>query len=225
MDEHIDDVGPWVEAVVPDAREDHRLRHDATRIAHQVLEQREFSGPQLDVLALSGHTAGQQIEREIRHFQPGRLRGRRRAADQRLHSCEQLRECEGLREVVVAASLEAAYAIIDRMTRAEDEYRYALAAATQSVDQRETIEKRQAQVDDGHIGARLERECESAFSIACNFNREASLVQAVCDELGERAVVFDDEGAHIFKKKSPAINCTAGPSPKDEGRGTKDVVS
>src|SRR5688572_25692689 len=41
--QHIDDVGPRIEAVVPHVREDHRLRHDPPGVAHQVFEQRKLT--------------------------------------------------------------------------------------------------------------------------------------------------------------------------------------
>src|SRR5262249_41144057 len=38
-DEHVYDVGLRVEVVFPHAREDHRLRHDAAAVAHQIFEE------------------------------------------------------------------------------------------------------------------------------------------------------------------------------------------
>ena len=52
--EHVDDVGARVEAVIPDVRQDHRLRHHPAGIAHQVFEQRELARTELDVVALPG---------------------------------------------------------------------------------------------------------------------------------------------------------------------------
>src|SRR5919199_1157498 len=63
--EHVDDVGLWIEVVLPHVRQDHRLRHDAPGIAHQVLEEREFARPKLDRLAGARDAARQQIEHEI----------------------------------------------------------------------------------------------------------------------------------------------------------------
>src|SRR6478752_2950027 len=56
VDEHIDDIGAGVEAVVPDVRQDHRLRDDPTGVAHQILEQGQFARAQLD-LAAAPHRA------------------------------------------------------------------------------------------------------------------------------------------------------------------------
>src|SRR3954447_22670462 len=42
VNQHVHHVRAGIEAVVPDVRDDHRLRHDPSRVAHQVFEQREF---------------------------------------------------------------------------------------------------------------------------------------------------------------------------------------
>src|SRR5712692_5850274 len=54
-DEHVDHVGLRVEAVVPDVRQDHRLRDDVAGIAHQVLEQRELARAEIDRRAAARH--------------------------------------------------------------------------------------------------------------------------------------------------------------------------
>src|SRR5215203_2735310 len=52
--QHVDDVGLWIEGVVPDVRQDHRLRDNLARISHQVPEERELARPQLDRRAAAG---------------------------------------------------------------------------------------------------------------------------------------------------------------------------
>ena len=47
-DQHVDDVGLGIEVLLPDMREDHRLRHDAACVAHQVFEERKLARPELD---------------------------------------------------------------------------------------------------------------------------------------------------------------------------------
>ena len=152
VDEHVDDVGARVEAVVPDVRQDHRLRHHAAGVAHQVFEQRELARPQRSMLAAAAHRAPRtQVEREVADRQPRRRRRRRGAADQRLDAGEQLRERERLGQVVVAAGLQPA-------TRSSTVCR-ALRISTgvvslppaQLLDQREAVELREHDVDDGDV--------------------------------------------------------------------------
>src|SRR5687768_7349153 len=49
-DQHVDDVGAWIKGIPPHVREDHRLRENASRVPHQVFEQRELARPQFDDL-------------------------------------------------------------------------------------------------------------------------------------------------------------------------------
>src|SRR5687768_7250949 len=44
--QHVHDVRPRIEAVVPYVGEDHRLRDDTPCVAHQILEQRKLTGPE-----------------------------------------------------------------------------------------------------------------------------------------------------------------------------------
>src|SRR5581483_10246189 len=44
-DEHIDDVGLRIEAVLPHVRQNHGFRDDSTGIAHEIFEQRELTRP------------------------------------------------------------------------------------------------------------------------------------------------------------------------------------
>src|SRR5215203_6756796 len=47
--QHIDDIGSGIERVVPHMRQDHCLRDDPSGVAHQVLEECELAGPELDL--------------------------------------------------------------------------------------------------------------------------------------------------------------------------------
>src|SRR5215510_16418205 len=60
--QHVDDVGLRIEAVVPDVRQDHRLRDDAAGVAHQVFEQREFARAEIDRFAIACDLARKQVE-------------------------------------------------------------------------------------------------------------------------------------------------------------------
>src|SRR6476620_4018773 len=46
-DQDVHDVGLRIEVVLPDMRQNHRLRDDAPDVAHQVFEQRELARPQI----------------------------------------------------------------------------------------------------------------------------------------------------------------------------------
>ena len=63
-----------------------------------------------------------------------------RAADERLHARQQLGERERLGQVVVAAGLEAADAIVDGPPGAQDEHRRPHAARAHPIDERQAVE-------------------------------------------------------------------------------------
>src|SRR5258707_34878 len=58
MHEHIDNIGLWIEAVVENMFEDHRLGDGAAGVAHEVFQQRELARLQLDRLVGALHLSG-----------------------------------------------------------------------------------------------------------------------------------------------------------------------
>src|SRR5258706_16421211 len=58
-DQDVDDVGLRVEVVLPDVRQDHRLRDHFPGVAHQILEERELSWTEIDGRPRARHTPGE----------------------------------------------------------------------------------------------------------------------------------------------------------------------
>src|SRR3954447_19372121 len=73
-----DDVRARIEMNVPDVLEEHRACDHLTSVAHQILEQAEFSRLQLDQFPISPYRARQEIKFQIKHAQFGLCRGRAR---------------------------------------------------------------------------------------------------------------------------------------------------
>src|SRR6476646_681750 len=101
----VDHVGPRVEVVTPDRRQQPLLRHGASRVPHQLLKEEELSVGERDRPATVIDLAPDQVQR-CRADHQLRLVGSRRGAEARPHSREQLLEREGLREVVLRAEFE-----------------------------------------------------------------------------------------------------------------------
>src|ERR1051325_8960849 len=118
MHENIHHVGLRIETVVPHVFENHGLRHDTPGVAHEKLEQRKLSRLKLDAGTGARDFARNEIEGEICHREPGWFSGVRRAANQGLHAGEQFGKRKRLYEIIVAAGLQPAHAIIDRGLRA-----------------------------------------------------------------------------------------------------------
>src|SRR5437879_4693864 len=64
-DEDVHDVGLRIEAVFPDVRQNHRLRHDAAGVAHEVFEKGELAGPQIEDDVVPRDAPRQQVEDDI----------------------------------------------------------------------------------------------------------------------------------------------------------------
>src|SRR5450759_432480 len=71
MDEDVHDIGLRIEAVVEDVFEDHGLGDRAIGVAHEVFEQRELAGLQLNLLAAALHVAREQIQGQVAHYEAG----------------------------------------------------------------------------------------------------------------------------------------------------------
>src|SRR4051812_14115924 len=111
--EHVHDIRTRIEAVIPDVRQDHRLRHHPAGISHQIFEQRELARAQLDVVPLPGGTPRHQVERQVANGEVGGGRRARRPADEGVDAGQQLGKGERLGQVVVAAGFEPLHAVIN----------------------------------------------------------------------------------------------------------------
>ena len=177
-------------------RQDHRLRHDAAWVAHQVFEQRELARPQVEHLAAARHAPRQQIERDVVDREGRRFGGACGAPHQRLHPREQLREREGLRQVVVAAGLQAPHAIVDGPSGAEDENGRRDAAAAELVDERQAVALGQHQVDDRDVVRLIARRRQPRIALRRVVDGKPRFAQAARDEFRDTRIVFDDQRAH-----------------------------
>ena len=195
-DQHVDDVGLGVEAVLPHVRQDHRLRHDLAGVPHQVLEERELPRPQIEHRAGPRDAPREQIEHEIVDGQRRRFRGAAGAAHQRLHARQQLRERERLGEVIVAAGLQAAHAVVHRSPRAQDQHRRQDAAAPHLLDEREAVAAREHHVDDGDVVGLSGGGRQPRVPVDGVVDDESRLAQPADDEFRNRRIVFDQQGPH-----------------------------
>src|ERR1700694_2452827 len=83
-DQHVNDVGLRIEAVVPDVFQNHCFRHRTARITHQIFEQGKFARLQLEPVVPPLRLAGEQIENQFADDQPARFGGPGSTADQRV---------------------------------------------------------------------------------------------------------------------------------------------
>ena len=72
-------------------------------------------------------------------------------------------------------------------------------APAQLLDQREPIELREHDVDDGDVVVAAAGEPQAVLAVGRVIDGEARLAQAAADEVGDGLVVFDEQGSHRRK--------------------------
>ena len=98
--------------VAPDLVEQRLAGDDQPLVAHQVLEQLELAGRELDVALAAEDLAGVGIEAQVANHEEGAA-ARRAPAQQGSQAGQQLVALEGLDEVVVGAGVEPGDAGLD----------------------------------------------------------------------------------------------------------------
>ncbi len=99
-------------------------------------------------------------------------------AQQRLDARQQLRERERLGEIVVAAGLEAADAIVDRAEGAQDQHRRGQTRAPQLLNDRQPVDVRQHPVGDDQVELAREGAGEPLTAVGGVIDRVAALAQS-----------------------------------------------
>ena len=150
---------------------------DTTRpgVAHQVFEQRELARAKFDGSPLAGRGARDEIEAEVPDGQLRRDRGAGGAADQGVHPRQQFGKREGLGQVVVPTCRQTGDAVVHRVPGAQDQHRGVDATLAHALDQAETIEVRQHQVDDGDVVAAGRGQVETGVALGGMIDDEARL--------------------------------------------------
>src|SRR4051812_25200704 len=194
--EHVHDIRSRIEAVIPDVRQDHRLRHHPAGVAHQVFEQRELTCAQLDVVPLPCGTSRHQVERQVANGEMGRGRSAGRPPDEGLDARQQLGKGERLGQVVVAAGFKSLDPVVDGAPCTENQHRRPHLPPSHRRDHTKAIELRQHQVDDGDVVRTSRGELEARFAVRRVIDRETSFAQPSRHELRDGHVVFDDDGTH-----------------------------
>src|SRR5262249_56394220 len=95
--QHLDDVGLRIEIIAPYALQDHRLRHRPSDVPHEILEQRELTGLEIDATTAAGDVSREEIDDEIAGRQARGRRDLAGAPQQRLNAGQQLGKRKGLR--------------------------------------------------------------------------------------------------------------------------------
>ena len=201
-DVDVDDVGLGIEVVVPHVFQEHGAGDDLSGVAHQVLEQPELPGLQLDLPAGAGDGAGQQIHLQVGDFQPGLRRFSATAPEQGLEAGVELREGEGLDQVVVAARAQALDPVVHLAQGAEDQHRRAIPGGSQGAHDGEPVQLRQHAVDDQHVIVGARGHEQSLPAVTGVIDDRPRLTQGLAEVADHLVVIFDQEHAHGSRGRS-----------------------
>ena len=195
-DVHVDEIALRIEVQVPDALEQHRPRDHLPLPPHEELEQLLLARGELDLAAGPRDLAGEQVEFQVRYPQHRRLGGARMPAQQRLDARQQLRERKRLGEIVVAARLEAADAIVDRAEGAQDQYRRREPRPPQLLNDRQPIDVGQHAVGDDQVELAREGAGEPLTPVGGVIDRVAALAQSLDEDPRGLGIVLDEQDVH-----------------------------
>ena len=126
------------------------------------------------------------------------------AAQQGLDAGQQLGEGEGLDQVVVAAGLEAAHAVVHGVARAQDEHGSPHAAAAQRLHECYAVQAREHDVHDRRVVGGVEGHLEPGPPLPGLVHGEPGLPQTLRHEGGDRLVVLDRSG-RAWPHRKPGV--------------------
>ena len=192
----LDDVGVAAEVVVPHVVEDLVLGEHAAGVEHEVAQELELGGRELDVVAGAPHLVGVLVELEVGddHAPHGRLRGLHAPQDG-ADARHELLDAERLGHVVVAAQGEAAHLVLGRVARREKEHREARAAVAQAARHFEAVDARHHDVEDDQVRGERLHGVERLAAAVRHLHREVLVAQRHGDEIGDALLVVDDQDA------------------------------
>ena len=127
--------------------------------------------------ARAAHLAREEVQLEVADREARGLGRPRGAAHEGLHARQELGEREGLDQVVVAARLQAAHAVVHRVPRAQEQDGRAHARGGAGLDEAEAVQAGQHDVDDGRVVGRRPGPCSRpSLPVARAVHGEAGLV-------------------------------------------------
>src|SRR5690554_1667780 len=138
--------------IIPDLYQQHGSGDHLTSITHQVLQQPELTGFNVNVLARAFYGSSQQI-----HFQIGYPKhgfGFRRLtvpANQRLNSGEKFSKRKRFGQVIITAAPQAFNAIINIAQGTQYKYRHLISRSADRLDDREPVHAREHTVDNHDV--------------------------------------------------------------------------
>src|SRR5690606_12497203 len=201
----LDDARVAVEVVLPHVVEDLRLRQHPVGVEHEVTQQLELGGGELDGHISHGHLAGVLIHRELAGADDGVFFVLHPAAQDRLDARDDLVEREGLGDVVVAADGETGDLVFRVVFRGEEQDGRRVAGCPQALGDAEAVHIGQHDVEDDEVGLLIEHRRDGLCAVADRAHGETGESQARGERVGDIGLVIDE--ADLGSVAHSAIIC------------------
>src|SRR5262249_53890615 len=179
----------------PDLPGEHFTRDEMALMAEEVFEQLELSRGQIEQPVGAVRPTGHQIQLQVGGLQPEDFR-RPAAAQERPDAREQLGQCEWLDEIVVGATVETEYAVVDAVARRENEDRRLDTALPQSLQDFQTAAPRQHQIENDEVKRLGVGPIEAVLSGGSDGDFVVLPFQRRSKNPGDLPFVLDDENPH-----------------------------
>ncbi len=195
-DVDVHNIGPGVEGIVPDGGEDLLSGEYLARVTHEVLEERELAGGELDLLLPAQDAPAEKVHLQITGLQPGRP-GLVGPADEGAHPGQELLKGERLGHVVVGAAVEGADLVAYVVAGGEHQDRQPGAPEPYPLQNLLTAQARQHDVQQHKIHILLDREARAIVAVVGADAAVAVGRQAPLQHPHDARLVFYDQNAHM----------------------------
>ena len=166
------------------------------RVFHEVAQQLELRGGQVQFLTGPGDFAGVDVEHEVSHHEFGGVHGGHPGAlDQPVQAQQHLFHAERLGDVVIAAGRQSGDAVLDGILGGEEQRRHLRRERADPAQQFDAVEPGQHHVQHQHVGAELLGEPDGSGPVLGHGHGPAGHPQPHAHELGEAGLVVHHEGA------------------------------
>lgn len=197
---HIHHVAPGVEVHVPHFLQERRSADDFSGMKHEVLEELELLGSQVEYAIADRDDMPQTIQSHraaAQHVEPLGAA----APGERADPGQQLVELERLGEVVVGSGIEPADHVLHRIARSEHQDRSAATFAPELRGDLKAVLLRQHHVEQDDVVIVYVSQQGGLIAVGRYVHHVALLLQTVVDEPGHLTVIFYDEDLHSFESR------------------------
>jgi hypothetical protein len=195
LDIDVDEVGAGIEVVVPDVFADLDATEDAAGGAHEVFEEGELAGGELDAGGFAFYLAGCEVEDEVIHAKNvGGVAGG--AADDGVDAGDEFFDVKGFGQVIIGAEVEAFDAFIEAGARGEEDDGDGISLFAESAEDTESVAAGKHDIEDDEVVGGGGGDGVGVVAIAGGVDGEALFFEALLDEGEELVLIFDDEDAH-----------------------------